>query len=93
MKKEKDEPQELFLQTFKTSFVLTVIVFMLYKYQMYMSLNFNNHSTNSFLSLLVMMNIILFSVKYTSPEFSNNIMYGIGWGIGFALLNQIVDLK
>lgn len=93
MKKEKEEPQELFLKTFKTSFVLSVIVFMLYKYQQYMSLNYHNHSVNSFMSLLVMMNVILFSVKYTNPEFANNIMYGIGWGIGFALLNRIVDLR
>ena len=90
---ENQKYEDVALKSVKRSIVITLIVCMLYNYQKYMSSFNHKHHVQSFVCLFALMTITIFSIESFAPQFSQNIMYGVGWAIGAALLNKIIDFK
>ena len=89
---EKDE-KELITLSIKRGFILTFLVYILYNYQMFITKFNHNHKINSFFYLFLSMSLTLFLVDKFTPQLSQTLLYGVGWGIGAALLNRILDYK
>lgn len=98
--KQKDEQNDkgditknVLALSMKRAFALTLLVYCVYNYQQYVSSFNNNHKINSFLYLFVLMTITITIVEVFTPNLSTNLMSGIGWGVGAALLNKILSLR
>ena len=89
---EQREQKETIIKSMKRAFVLTCLIYLLYNYQRFVSQFNHKHNMSSFIYLFILMSITMTTVEITTPELSTNIMYGIGFGIGSALLNRILDL-
>lgn len=79
----------------KRALVLTLLVMLLHKYQHYI-MNIRRSSSNGQLSnhifvyVFVLMVLAFFVIAKFTPVISKNVMYGVGWGVGAAMLNKIV---
>ena len=89
----KEEAKNIVLLSTKRALALTILVYCLYNYQKYMSSFNNNHKMNSFLYLFILLTITITLIEVFTPNISNNLMSGIGWGVGAALLNKIISLR
>ena len=89
---ERDDT-EIVTTSMKRAFALTSLVYILYNYQKYMSSFNHNHHLQSFITLFIIMSITIFIFDRFTPTISHNLMYGIGWGVGAALLNKIISFK
>jgi len=87
----KDE-KYIIIKSAKRAFVLTCLIYLLYNYQRFISQFNHKHRLDSFIYLFVLMSITMTTVEIATPELSKNVMYGIGLGIGAALLNRILEL-
>lgn len=85
--------QELAFHAVKRACILTLLIYLLYNYQQYMSRLHNNHHAQSFVYLFLLMSVTIFIIERFTPSFANNLMYGIGLGVGSALLNKIITIK
>ena len=90
---EKSSDQQLALNASKRALILTLLIYLLYNYQQYMSTMNNDHHSTSFLYLFIIMSLTIFIIERFTPNFANNLMYGIGLGVGSALLNKILIIK
>ena len=89
---EQEKHKNTIIKSTKRAFVLTCLIYLLYNYQRFISQFNHKHTLNSFIYLFILMSITIMTVEINTPELSNNIMYGIGLGMGAALLNRILDL-
>lgn len=90
---EQEEQKETIIRSTKRAFVLTCLIYILYNYQRFVSQFNHKHKIISFIYLFILMSITMTTVEISTPQLSTNIMYGIGWGIGAALLNKILYYK
>lgn len=90
---KKKSRKEVAILSSKRALVITLLAYLLYNYQRYVSSFHNNHNYHSFVYLFIIMAVTLFIIETFTPELYKNIMYGIGWGVGAALLNRILEYK
>lgn len=87
--RERDT-KEVAISSIKYGLVLTILVYLLYNYQKYISTFNNRYQSQPFVYLFLMITVTMFSIELLTPKLANNVMYGIGFAVGASLLKQIL---
>ena len=90
MESTEDDRQKIFQHSLKKAVSLTVIVCILYVCQIIIGKR--ERGLNSFMILFICLLCIFYTLNINIPEFNSNIQSGIGWGLGGALLRQILPI-